>query len=117
MHAPEKIVRQFFRCRLLETNRNAARWIHSGKDVADCAVFATSIESLQHDEKRTLCAPHTSDIAVRPFSAGSMRSSLAQERRFNTRSLDDIGINIADYEILIEIDAFDNPLAERIDNL
>ena len=54
MRAPKKIVRQFFRCRLFETNRNAARWIHSRKDVADCTVFATGIECLQHDEKRTL---------------------------------------------------------------
>ena len=52
MHAPEKIVRQFFRRRLLEANRNAARWIHSSEDVTDCAVFATSIEPLQHNEKR-----------------------------------------------------------------
>ena len=54
MHAPEKIVRQFFRRRLLEASRNAARWIHSSEDVTDCAVFATCIESLQHNEKRTL---------------------------------------------------------------
>jgi len=54
MHAPEKIVRQLFRRRLLEAHCDATCWIHPGQNVADHAVFARGVEPLEYDEKRML---------------------------------------------------------------
>ena len=54
MDAPEKVVRQLFRRRLLEAHCGASRGIHPGQDVADHAVFARSIKALQNNEQGML---------------------------------------------------------------
>src|SRR5207245_11248381 len=52
--AREKIVRQLLWGWLFEVSTDATLWIHPGEDVADRAVFAGSVESLQYNEKRML---------------------------------------------------------------
>ena len=54
MNPPEKIVRQLLLRRLLEVNGNATFRIHAGQNVADYAVLASSIQTLQDNEKRML---------------------------------------------------------------
>ena len=52
VHAPEKIVRQLLLRWLFEVGADTALWIHSSEDVADRAIFPSSIEALQYNEKR-----------------------------------------------------------------
>jgi hypothetical protein len=54
MNAPQEIMRQLDRRRLLEIGDLHALRIGAGHDMADRAVLARRVQSLQHDQQRTL---------------------------------------------------------------
>jgi len=51
MHTPEEIVRELFRCRLLESKDHRALRIHPAEEVPHNAIFPAGVESLQHNEQ------------------------------------------------------------------
>jgi hypothetical protein len=51
MNSPEEIVRGLFFARLLESVNERSLRIHRAEHVSDGAVFAGSVERLEHDEQ------------------------------------------------------------------
>ena len=54
MHTPEKIMSQFGLCRLFELRYMTPSRVHACENVSNDSILTSSVQALQHDEKRML---------------------------------------------------------------